>query len=181
MKPLFFIILFQVVTFVSGNNSLFILTEIPKYEKVSTIEREIPEEYRILVVNECTKYNIPLKIFIRHIYRESRFKSNAIHYNYKIDPITNEKYIASIDQGIGQQNSLYHSEFVDLDNGGKEYDPMNPYQVIHVIAHHLCRMQQITNNWEITIAGYNCGLTRALTGDYPEVTKAHLAFVFGDA
>jgi hypothetical protein len=182
MKTLSAFILFLLVSIsVSSNNYNLRLPELPKCEKVSEAERKIPEEYRILVVKECLKYSIPLKIFVKHIYRESKYDPNAINYNYKKDPITGEMYLASIDQGIGQQNSLFHSEFVLLDNNGKEYDPMNPYETIPVIAHHLWRMQQITNNWTVTIAGYNCGLSRALTGNYPDITKAHLAYVFGNA
>jgi hypothetical protein len=182
MKTLSLLLFLSVSISVSGNNSSIPLPELPKYEKVSKIERMIPEEYRMLIARECIKYSIPLIVFIKHIKRESNFNAKAIHYNYKIDPITSENYIASIDQGIGQQNSLYHPEFVQLDNGGKEYDPMNPYEAIPVIAHHLYRLQKETNNWKLTIAAYNCGLYRATCGkELPKITQDHLAYVFGDS
>jgi hypothetical protein len=181
MKLLLFILLFQIVSFASGDNSKLSLQELPKLQNVSLkIERKIPIEYRKLIVTECLKYNIPLEIFVKHIYRESKFNPNAINYNYKKDPITGEVYLISKDEGIGQLNSLYHNEQVELDNNGKEFNPMNPYEAIPVIAHRLYRIYSITANWIITIAEYNCGLTRALKGNFPEVTKRHLAYVFGE-
>jgi hypothetical protein len=153
---------------------------VPKPKKVSKIEYAIPEAYRDLIIFECAKYNIPLYIFIRHIDRESRFNPKAINYNYKKDKITGERYLVSKDEGIGQFNSRFHSEQVELDNNGNEFNPMNPYEAIPVIAHRLYRVNKLTNNWIITIAEYNCGLTRALNGNFPEVTKRHLAYVFGE-
>lgn len=181
MKSLF-ILTFILVSMSAGSTNIENYTSnIPKPEIISEAERTIPEEYRFLIVTECMKYKIPLEIFVKHIYRESKFNPNAIHYNYKKDPTTGKKYIASIDRGIGQQNSLYHKEAVKLDNNGKEFDSMNPYEAIPVIAHHLYRMHKITNNWVITIAGYNCGLYRAMSGKpLPEITQRHLAYVFGD-
>jgi hypothetical protein len=183
MKLLLFILLFQIVSFASGDNSKLSLLTIPKPENISTkTERSIPIAYRKIIIEQCNKYNIPLKVFVRHIYRESRFNPNAINYNYKKDPITGETYLASIDQGIGQQNSLYHGEAVKLDNNGKEFNPMNPYKAIPVIAHQLWRLYQITNDWPLTIAAYNCGLYRATCGkELPKITQDHLAYVFGDS
>jgi len=181
MKPLLFILLFQIVSFASGDNSKLPFQELPKLQNISTkAERKIPIEYRKLIVTECLKYNIPLEIFVKHIYRESKFNPNAINYNYRRDEITGEVYLASRDEGIGQFNSLYHKEAVELDNNGKEFNPMNPYEAIPIIAHRLYRINKITSNWVITIAEYNCGLTRALKCNFPEVTKRHLAYVFGE-
>lgn len=141
------------------------------------LDIEVPIEYRKIILFNCVKYNIPIILFVRHLYRESKFNPNAINYNYKINKV-GKKYIDSIDEGIGQQNSKWHKEFVRLDNNGIEFNPRNPYEAIPVIAHHLYRMYKITNNWKITIAGYNCGLSRALTEDYPAITKAHIDYVF---
>jgi len=178
MKPLLFILLFQIVSFASGDNSKLFLPDLPKCEKISEIEKMIPFEYRELIITQCNKYNIPLEVLVKHLKRESKFNPTAINYNYKKDK-TGKKYLASIDEGIGQQNSLFHEEAVRLDNNGKEFNPMNPYEAIPVIAHHLYRLQKITNDWPTTIAGYNCGLTRTLSGDIPRITINHLTYVFG--
>lgn len=178
MKPIFFILFIQLVSIAGGTSSNLKTEELPKPILISEAEKLIPEMYRSIIVEYSIKYGIPLLVFARHLKRESNFNANAEHKNYKIDKVTGKKYISSIDEGIGQLNSRFHKEHVLLDNNGKEFNPKNAFEAIPVIAHYLYRLHKQTNNWPITIAAYNCGLTRALSGNLPKITIDHINYVF---
>ena len=158
------------------NTLVFKRTSIPAMT-IITPEYFIPLQYRDYVVSLCKEFNIHVWIFARLINYESGWDRWALNNNDE----NQDGIIESTDRGIAMLNSKYYDEWKWKYNGGKDFDPFDPWVSLRIAAKHMQVLFKCTRNWEYTVAAYNCGLSRATSRmPWPIRTKRYILEIFGD-
>jgi hypothetical protein len=124
---------------------------VPKY----CIYYELPKtEWAGYVIDQCKKYNVPIWLAFRLIYRESHNKTDAVNINY--DPTTGK--ILSHDIGLGQLCDRYIESYYEWKfNGDKHINPFNVYDNIHITIQILAWAFNCSGTYEETLEIYNGG------------------------
>ena len=127
----------------------------------------VPAVFYEQVKAVATEYGIPLYYFAKLLEVESGYNPKAVNYNDN----------GTIDQGIAQLNSAYLDEFAWRYGFGK-IDPFDPMLAIRVAGKHISVLYANTGDWRITVAAYNCGLSRAKSGKWPTRTMNYVTKIF---
>jgi soluble lytic murein transglycosylase-like protein len=124
----------------------------------------IPYEYRGIVVNASSQFDIPIKYLYRLIKIESQFKENAIRYE------NNGTYSV----GMTQINSSNFEYFEEKFNDGNKINYNDPYQSIYIGAAYLRYLNnKLEGDWINTFASYQWGIGNVLKnkGEFPDIVK----------
>ena len=126
----------------------------------------VPDYLREHVIKYTLENNIPISIFVRLIYFESRWDPNVISI-----PNTN----GTKDYGLAQINGSNIKWFAKcFYYGNEEFNPMNPYHAVEACAKHLRYLNNIfLGNWNKTIKAYNCGVNGVLKNRIPKSTMIY--------
>ena len=142
--------------------------------------RETPEQYQELFISVSNEYNIPLEVLTANAQVESQFNPLAtspervtIYYDGE-----QEIKIVSRDEGMFQHNSLYHNYFVKTFNYGREYDPYNPSEAIHVTARMVNFYFDRYGHWPDVFLAYNGGAGRVDNNDIKDGSWEYLRRIY---
>jgi soluble lytic murein transglycosylase-like protein len=166
---------------------LFLLTVNSKMEPVSvppirmdavtiTVVKEvippysIPKRYIDVVTKSAVDNGIPVWLLARLIEYESSWNSKTNRKNMN----------GSRDLGIAQFNDRYLTDYYWFDNGGKKFDPMNPYEAIPVMARYLKRLYRATGEWRLAVLAYNVGLSRVRRWEIPKIGLVHMKRIMNE-
>jgi soluble lytic murein transglycosylase-like protein len=133
------------------------------------LEYSIPDQYLPTVKFYSELYGVPENIIINVIYCESRGNPKAVNDNG-----------SSSDFGIMQINSkAFETDFKYRYNKGEDIDYFCIDDNIRIGVKHLSVLYSVLKDWKLTVAAYNCGLSRLRSGKVPAITKRYVKKVFG--
>ena len=131
--------------------------------------REVPGPYQELFISVSNKYDIPLEVLTAIAQVESHFRPWAA------SPIRKD---GTRDEGMFQHNSRYHNYFVKTFNYGREYDPYNPSEAIHVTARMINFYFDRYGHWPDVFLAYNGGVGRVDNNDIRDGSWEYLRRIY---
>ena len=135
--------------------------------------------YAGYVIYYCDETGVPVWLACRMFSVESSRTGNPTDGNW-VANARNVNTDGSVDQGIGQLNSLSLATLSRLYNKGAAVDPLDPAACIRVALRYLSALHAELNDWRAAVGAYNCGLSAWRTGRVPDRTRAHIRAIMGE-